>query len=88
MTEIDDMPAERHEKTQQTERPASTSEADATFPKGNAAPARRALNGAGYTELRQLAGVPVAALKRLHGMGPTALARLQEALEREGLSLG
>jgi hypothetical protein len=35
-----------------------------------------------------LAGVPVAELRALHGMGPKALARLQEALEREGLSLG
>jgi hypothetical protein len=58
------------------------------FPKGIAAPAVRALNGAGYTELRQLAGVPVAELKRLHGMGPKALRLLAEALEERGLSLG
>jgi len=58
------------------------------FPKGIAAPATRALIGAGYTELRQLAGVPAGELKRLHGMGPKALRLLQEALEQQGLSLG
>ena len=58
------------------------------FPKSIAAPATRALIGAGYTELRQLAGVPAGELKRLHGMGPKALRLLQEALEQQGLSLG
>ncbi|HEU0299288.1 MAG TPA: helix-hairpin-helix domain-containing protein [Longimicrobium sp.] len=58
------------------------------WPKGVGAPAIRALTAAGYTELRQLAGVPAAELKRLHGMGPKALSRLQEALEAQGLSLG
>ncbi|MFC9462366.1 hypothetical protein, partial [Streptomyces sp. NPDC056983] len=43
------------------------------FPRGIGAPALRALNGAGYTELAQLAGVPVNELKALHGMGPKAL---------------
>jgi diacylglycerol kinase (ATP) len=57
------------------------------FPKGVGAPAIRALNGAGYTELRQLAGVPVADLKRLHGMGPKALRLLTEALADQRLSL-
>jgi tetratricopeptide (TPR) repeat protein len=58
------------------------------FPKGIAAPAVRALVAAGYTELNQLAGVPASELRRLHGMGPTALVRLQEALEQQGMSLG
>ncbi|HEX9520026.1 MAG TPA: hypothetical protein VF940_28100 [Streptosporangiaceae bacterium] len=58
------------------------------FPKSIGAPATRALIGAGYTELRQLAGVPAVELKRLHGMGPKALRLLQEALEQQGLSLG
>lgn len=62
--------------------------ADGPFPRNIGAPATRALLGAGYTELRQLAGVPAADLKRLHGMGPMALGRLQEALEAQGLSLG
>ncbi len=62
--------------------------AETGFPKGIGAPATRALLGAGYTDLRQLAGVPAAELKRLHGMGPKALRVLQEALEQQGLTLG
>ncbi len=58
------------------------------FPKGIPAPATRALIGAGYSDLRQLAGVPAVELKRLHGMGPKALRLLQDALEQMGLSLG
>ena len=65
-----------------------SSQPNANFPRGISAPATRALIGAGYRELRQLAGVPVAELKQLHGMGPKALARLQEAIEQQGLSLG
>ena len=62
--------------------------AETGFPKGIGAPATRALTGEGYTDLKQLAGVPTAELKRLHGMGPKALRLLQEALEEQGLSLG
>ncbi|MFD4714549.1 DNA-binding protein [Streptomyces sp. NPDC058430] len=58
------------------------------FPRGIGAPALRALNGAGYTELAQLAGVPVNELKALHGMGPKALRVLGEALAEQGLALG
>ena len=58
------------------------------FPRDIGRPATRALVAAGYTELRQLAGVPAAELKKLHGMGPAALARLQAALQEQGLSLG
>jgi predicted flap endonuclease-1-like 5' DNA nuclease len=61
---------------------------DVDFPKGIGAPATRALIAAGYTKTEQLASVPIAELRRLHGMGPKALARLQEALEEQGLSLG
>jgi hypothetical protein len=52
------------------------------------APATRALNGAGYVSLRQLADVRRADLAKLHGMGPKALRILQEALEEHGLTLG
>jgi DNA integrity scanning protein DisA with diadenylate cyclase activity len=55
------------------------------FPK-LAAPARRALAGARYTRLDQLAQVSEAELKQLHGMGPTAIAALREALDERGLS--
>ena len=65
-----------------------TAKPDPGFPQGVGAPAVRALNTAGYTGLRQLAGVPAAELAKLHGMGPKALARLQAALEELGLQLG
>jgi hypothetical protein len=60
----------------------------AGFPSNIGAPATRALVAAGYTELRQLAGVPAGELKKLHGVGPRALRLLQEALEAQGQSLG
>ena len=62
--------------------------ADEGLPRNIGAPATRALTAAGYTELRQLAGVPVAELEKLHGVGPKALRLMQEALEHQGLSLG
>lgn len=52
------------------------------------APATRALNNAGYTRLRQLAGIPRSDLAELHGMGPRALGIIQAALEENDLSLG
>ncbi|HKD96405.1 MAG TPA: helix-hairpin-helix domain-containing protein [Micromonosporaceae bacterium] len=52
------------------------------------APATRALHGAGYTTLGQLAGVPRADLARLHGMGPKALGIIEAALAEHGLHLG
>ncbi len=58
------------------------------WPRGMGRPAAHALNAAGYTELRQLAGVPAAELKKLHGMGPKALGIIQETLQQQGLSLG
>jgi hypothetical protein len=61
--------------------------ADQGLPGNIGAPATRALTAAGYTELRQLADVPAAELKKLHGVGPKAIRLLQEALERHGLSL-
>ncbi|MFJ7954550.1 hypothetical protein ACIQZG_23915 [Lysinibacillus sp. NPDC096418] len=51
------------------------------WPKGVAKPAIRALNAAGYTELKQLAQVDLATLKDLHGMGPKALAAIEAALK-------
>ncbi len=58
---------------------------DADFPK-LAAPARRALSTAGYTRLDQLAQVSEPDLKKLHGMGLTAIAALRDALHERGLS--
>jgi DNA-directed RNA polymerase alpha subunit len=60
-------------------------EDDTGFPKLSV-PARRALSGAGYTRLDQLAQVSESELKKLHGMGPTAIAALAAALDERGLS--
>jgi uncharacterized protein YdhG (YjbR/CyaY superfamily) len=58
---------------------------DAAFPRLGA-PARRALSAAGYTRLDQLAQVSERDLKKLHGMGPSAITTLREALQKRGLS--
>ncbi|WP_327039404.1 helix-hairpin-helix domain-containing protein [Micromonospora maris] len=63
-----------------------TSDLD-TLPKIGA-PATRALHSAGYSTLRDLAGVSRAELAELHGMGPKALGIIQGALEEHSLSLG
>lgn len=57
------------------------------LPAGLAAPARRALAGAGYTRLEQLSGLSGAELMKLHGMGPKALDTVRHALAAQGLSL-
>jgi hypothetical protein len=58
------------------------------LPKNIGAPATRALASAGYKALPQLANVPVAELKKLHGAGPNAPRLPQEALEQHGMSPG
>lgn len=55
------------------------------FPKIGA-PALRALEAAGYANLKQLTKVTEEELAQLHGMGPKALEILREALKAEGLS--
>jgi hypothetical protein len=50
-----------------------------------AAPAKRALAGAGYVRLEQLTRVTEADLKKLHGMGPKAMGQLRQALADTGL---
>ncbi len=57
------------------------------FPKLSA-PAQRALANAGYVRLEDLAGVSEADLLGLHGLGPSAMKPLREALAALGLSLG
>ena len=56
------------------------------FPAGLAQPAIRALTGAGYTRLDQLAAVSEADLLKLHGMGPKAIGILRAALKAKGLA--
>ena len=63
-------------------------EDEGDLPRGIGAPATRAVVGAGYTSLGQLAGVPAEELTALHGFGPLALRIIREALERQGQALG
>jgi predicted flap endonuclease-1-like 5' DNA nuclease len=59
---------------------------DDTWPQGIGAPARRALEAAGYTHLTQLTRMSEAELRSLHGMGPKALDVLRRALAAQGRS--
>ena len=61
-------------------------EQESDLPTGLAAPARRALVGAGYVRLEQLTKVSEAEIKQLHGIGPNALKQLRRALDAKGLS--
>lgn len=56
------------------------------FPAGLSAPAQRALAGAGYTQIEQLAGATEADILKLHGIGPSAMPLLREALAAKGLA--
>ncbi len=49
-------------------------------------PARRALVGAGYLRLEQLAEISEDEVKQLHGVGPKTLTQLRRALATLGLS--
>ena len=51
-----------------------------------AAPARRALLGAGYTRLERLTTVKESEVMKLHGMGRNAMRVLRDALQERGLS--
>jgi hypothetical protein len=58
------------------------------LPKGLAAPARRALAHEGIETLEQLADYGEKEAASLHGIGLTAMAQLQEAMDDHGLSFG
>lgn len=58
------------------------------LPKGLSAPARRALAHEGIETLEQLADFGEKQAAALHGMGPTAMAQLHDALEDHGLEFG
>jgi hypothetical protein len=49
-------------------------------------PARRALTGAGCRRLDQVAALSEAEVRRLHGVGPTAITQLRRALAARGLA--
>lgn len=51
-----------------------------------AAPAQRALAGAGITRLEQLTRISERELLKLHGFGPKSLPALRQALAEKGLS--
>lgn len=63
-----------------------STQSDSDLPEDLAEPARRALEEAGYTSLEDLSGATEADVLGLHGMGPTALARLRRALNETGRS--
>lgn len=56
------------------------------LPPGIGRPAHRALVGAGYRRLEQLAGRDGAEISNLHGVGPKALGLLRSAMAARGLS--
>ncbi|MBA3947957.1 MAG: DNA-binding protein [Herpetosiphonaceae bacterium] len=56
------------------------------LPSGLAKPAVRALTAAGYTRLGQLTRVKEGELRKLHGMGPKAIALLRSELNAKGLA--
>lgn len=51
-------------------------------------PATRALNNVGLTHLEALSQVSAQSVAKLHGVGPKAIIRLEEALKVEGLAFG
>jgi predicted RecB family nuclease len=51
-----------------------------------AAPARRALEGAGLTTLAKLSKRSEEQVRELHGMGPNAISKMRATLKKGGLS--
>ncbi|WP_336785562.1 DNA-binding protein [Paenibacillus sp. MMO-177] len=49
-------------------------------------PAKRAFAQAGYLKLEQFAGLTEAEVLALHGVGPTAIVLLRQALAEKGLA--
>ena len=54
------------------------------FPPGMSGPSLRALSAAGVRSMADVARWTKADLAKLHGMGPKALALLEQALEESG----
>ena len=59
---------------------------ESNLPRELAAPARRALLGAGCTRLEDVAKMSEAEVMALHGIGPNAMKQLRRALPEQGLS--
>ena len=71
---------------EKSSRPAAARSRVSDLPAGMSRPARRALAGAGYRWLEQLAGLDESEVGGLHGVGPKALGQLRRALTARGLS--
>ncbi|WP_314589871.1 hypothetical protein [Paenibacillus terrigena] len=56
------------------------------IPSGLSQPALRALANAGLTNLEQISKLSLKEFKNLHGIGPSAVRPIQEAMEAKGLS--
>jgi hypothetical protein len=56
------------------------------FPENLAKPAKRALEGAGYFHLEQVAQLSEKELLMLHGMGAKAISQLRQAFMENGLT--
>ena len=56
------------------------------LPNALAAPARRALAGAGIQRLKQLTAFSEDQVRQFHGLGPSALTQLHRAFDAKGLS--
>ncbi|WP_040948862.1 DNA-binding protein [Gorillibacterium massiliense] len=56
------------------------------LPKGLSKPAQRALAGAGIQHLEQLVALSEDEVLKLHGVGPTAIVLLHQALAEKGLA--
>lgn len=61
-----------------------SAQGESDFPRGIGSPAWRALAGAGYTSVAQIAGVSDKELLQLHGLGPKAVRVLRVALAERG----
>lgn len=74
-----------HDATATIRTPGVLEQLDSDLPEKLAAPARRALIGAGVWRLEQLTALREAEVKALHGIGGNAMKLLQQALESRGL---
>lgn len=61
---------------------------DSHFIPSLSAPAKRALESAGITSLKKLAGWREADVMKLHGMGPASSPRMRDALKDAGMKFG
>ena len=64
----------------------TTKQPETDFPRTIGNPARRALELAGFTKLKQLTKVMQAELSKLHGVGPKSLRIIKQTLESKGMS--